>query len=296
MKTLRNIWKIAAIALLLAFSGQVFAQDDEGPDRRPVRDVFNSTLLIDQHTNTGPYKGGLELIIHHRFGTMQNGLKDLVGIYAPSNIRMGFNYGITERLSVGIGTEKNNKIQDVYGKYLILQQKRTGMPVSLSYLFQFGVDARNEEVFGNGYEFTNRLSYFNQLILSRKFGNKVSIQVAPSFMHFNAVDSTQWNDYIGISLGARVKLFNEFSVIAGYDQAFAIMPNLRPASREARKEVLIEPKPNLGLGIEIGTPTHCFQVFAAHYDKIIPQKSMVYNQNTLGEGEVLIGFNLTVRF
>lgn len=295
MKAFNHIAKTAVFILLLSVTLQTMAQD-EGPDRRPVRDVFNSTLLIDQHTTTNPYKGSLELIIHHRFGTMQNGLKDLVGIYAPSNIRMGFNYGINERLSVGIGTEKNNKLQDVYAKYLILQQKRTGMPISLSFVSQFSIDARNAEVFGQNYEFTNRLSYFNQVIVSRKFGQKVAVQFAPSYIHFNAVDKEQWNDYVGLSLGARVNLFNEFSVIAGYDQAFAVMPNLRPESREARRELLVAPKPNIGIGIEIGTPTHNFQVFAANYDKILGQKNMVYNQNSWLDGEVLLGFNLTVRF
>jgi len=299
MKSILNTLKIAAVILLFAFSAQAFAQDEAtGPDRRPVKEVFNSSLLIDQQTNIGPYKGGLELIIHHRFGTMDKGFSDLIGIYASSNIRLGFNYGITERLSIGIGTERYNKFQDIYAKYLIFQQKRTGMPISLSFLTQVGLDARNKEIFGKDSAFIGRFSYFNQLILSRKFSSKLSLQVAPSFSHFNAVDSTQWNDYLGISVGGRFKVYNEMSIIATYDQGFAIMPNLSASSRAARKEDLIAPKPSFGLGLEIGSPTHCFMVFASNSYNIIPQKNFAYNKYSILDGAkgIRIGFNLTVRF
>jgi hypothetical protein len=192
-----NILSFASLFLMLALGFQAFAQEEQtDTDRRPVKEVFNSSLLIDQQTNMSPYKGGLELIIHHRFGTMANGFTDLAGIYAASNIRLGFNYGITEKLSVGIGTERYNKISDLYAKYIILQQKRTGMPVSLGFLTQIGVDGRDKAVFEKSYEFTNRLSYFNELIVSRKFNSKLSLQAAVSYSHFNAVgsDSTKWND------------------------------------------------------------------------------------------------------
>jgi len=299
MKTIHNSWKFLAVLLLLAFTVQVSAQDD-GPDRRPVKETFNSTLLIDQQTNMLPRKGGLEFIIHHRLGTMENGIKDLAGIYGASNIRLGFNYGITERLMVGIGTERINKFTDVFAKYLILQQKRTGMPVSLSYMLQMAVDGGNTADFGTQYEFTNRFSYFNQLIVSRKFSNNLSFQVAPSFSHFNAVDSTHWNDYLGISAGGRFKVYGEMSVIATYDQAFVFTAMIPSSQKETRMEKLVAPKPSFGLGLEIASPTHCFMVFASNAYDIVPQLNMAYNRFSLfNEGlakQLHFGFNLTVRF
>jgi hypothetical protein len=290
MKSIYNCWKFAAVILLFAFSAQSFAQDDTtGPDRRPVLNTFNSSLLIDQQTNMGPYKGGLELIIHHRFGTMDKGFSDLAGIYASSNIRLGFNYGITERLSVGIGTERYNAFQDVYAKYLILQQKRTGMPISLSYLTQVGLDARNEENFGKNYTFIDRFSFFNQVIIARKFGSKLSLQFAPSFSHFNAVDTLKRNDYIGISAGGRFKVYNEMSIIATYDQGFSFLGD---------RVGMVAPKPSFGIGLEIGSPTHCFMIFASNSYDIVPQKNFAYNKYSISDGGkgIRIGFNLTVRF
>lgn len=275
------------LAGLLLTPVNLFAQEDEG-DKRPVREPWSGSLLADQQSIMSPYKGGLELIIHHRFGTMQNGLKDLYGIYAPSNIRLGLNYGITEKLMVGIGTEKNNKLTDVQLKYNIFHQTRdNSMPIALSYYVNMAVDARNEEVFGTEYAFTNRFSYFHQLIIARKFTDRLSVQVAPSFAHFNAVDSVWHNDYIGINAGARFKAFGEFSIIAEYDQAFTYKTTTVDQK---------SPKPNIVFGFEIGTPTHTFQLFAANYDKITPQKNLANNLNQFGEGEILIGMNVIVRF
>lgn len=285
MKKINILFSIfLAVCLVLPLS--LRAQADE-PDNRPVNEPFSGTLLGDNQTIMSPYKGGLELQIHHRFGTMQNGLKDLYGIYAPSNIRLGLNYGITEKLMVGFGMEKNNKLQELQLKYAILQQTRSGsMPIALSYFVNMAVDARNEEAFGVNYSFTNRLSYFHQLIIARKFNDRLSIQVAPSYAHFNAVDSIWHNDYIGISAGARFIAFGNFAIIAEYDQAF---------SYKTTKSYQNTPKPNVVLGFEIGTPTHTFQLFAANYDKITPQKNLM-NMNDFMEGEILVGMNVIVRF
>ena len=278
---------VAACAALMLLPANLLAQEEE-KDMRPVRETFNGTLLGDQQTGTSPRDKGLELIIHHRFGTMENGLTDLYGIYAPSNIRLGLSFGVTEKLMVGFGTEKNNKLQEFYAMYNILQQTRGGsIPVGISYYVNMAIDARNEEVFGENYAFTNRLSYFHQIIIDRKFGDRLSVQLAPSFAHFNAVDSVWHNDYIGVSAGARYKVFGDFSIIANYEQAFTY---------KAVELYQNDTKPNLALGFEVGTPTHCFQLFAANYDKITPQKNLANNLNDFTKGEILIGMNVIVRF
>jgi len=288
----KNILAMVAFMMLAGTFVSVQAQDK--PEARPVYDIFNGSLLIDQQTIASPWKGGLEFHIHHRFGTMQNGTKDLFGVYAPSNIRLGLNYGITDKLMIGFGSEKNNKLQEFVLKYSIFQQKTSGMPISLSYFTTMAVDMRNthgdtdaQDVFGVNYKFTNRLSYFHQLIIARKFGERVSVQLAPSFTHFNAVDSIWRNDYLGISANARVKLFGDFSVIAEYSQANSI---------KSRLNYMSKPEPNVALGFEIGTPTHCFHLFVATYDEITPQKNLANNTNKIGEGEVLVGMNVIVRF
>lgn len=286
MKKLKFLFAIA-LTIILVMPANLFAQKEE-KDMRPVRETFSGSMLMDQQTVIGAREKGLEFVIIHRFGTMQNGLKDLYGIYAPSNIRLNLNYGITKKLMVGWGTEKNNKLQEFYAKYAILQQTRGGsIPVSVSYFVNMAIDARNAEVFGENYAFTNRFSYFHQIIIARKFSDRLSVQISPQYSHFNAVDSVWQNDHFGVGVAGRFKLFGEFSIVAEFDHAFPL---------STVRYYQESPKPNMGLGIEIGSGTHCFQIFVANFDKITPQKNLAYNLNDFAEGEFLVGMNVIVKF
>ncbi len=162
------------------------------------------------------------------------------------------------------------------------------MPVALTYYGNVVLDARDKEVFGEGYKFTHRLSYFNQLIVGRKFTDKISVQAAGGFAHFNSVDSVNFNDYFGFSVGGRYKFYNEISFIAEYDHSLPVTSLIKCCQNE--------PKPSLAFGFEFGTGTHAFQVFAAQYKNIINQKNIGYNFNYLPDGDWLLGFNITVRF
>ena len=214
--------KIFILLTLSLFISPLFAQEDTltQASSKPVRFTFGTTTLIDNQTIATPYKGGLEMEIHHRFSLIEN-YHNLYGIQGSANTRIGLNYGITDRLMIGAGTTKDYKLQDIQWKYLILQQTEdNSMPVSLSYYGNIVADLRKEEEFGPAasYKEMHRLSYFTQLILARKMNEKISIQVAPSMAYFNSVpqniDTTAGykNLNFGISAGARANLFGSHSL------------------------------------------------------------------------------------
>jgi hypothetical protein len=304
----KNIFRFLFLGLgLMLFNLNIYAQEkdstvleqpqeDEG--KLPVRNPWTTGTLIDNQTTECPNKGAIEFMIHHRFGKMIE-LSDLYGIYAASNIRLGITYGITENIAVGFGTEKNNKMQEFTGKYKILSQTRNGkIPVSVTYFGNIVIDARDKEFFGTAYEFQNRLSFFNQIIVSRKLTDAISVQVAGSYSHFNAVTELvkndrgqsigKWkNDYIGVMAGGRYKFYNNMSAIVEYCQPFALDKAWQGQS---------EPKPSFGVGLEIGTSTHAFQIFASNYQSIIAQENYSHNLNDYSFEGWLMGFNITVRF
>jgi hypothetical protein len=283
------------ILLTLSLSiTSLFAQEDtlKLATSKPVRFTFGTTTLVDINTTETPYKGGLQLEIHHRFSLIEN-YHNLFGIYGSANTRIGLNYGITDRLMIGAGTTKDNKLQDIQWKYAILQQTEDNkIPVSLSYYGNMVIDLRKEEVFGPAESFRqiHRLSYFTQLILARKINNVFSVEIAPSLAYFNSVqensDSTAAykNLNIGISAGARANVFGSHSVILEYDKLLT------------KQNIAVQPKPNLSLGWEISTATHTFQIFVANYNQIINQRNLVFNTNDWRKSEWLIGFNIHVRF
>jgi hypothetical protein len=277
---------------LLVFCPSLFAQEDEetGKDLRPVKNTFESVWLIDNQTASVPVKGTFEFDILHRFGVVKNGYEDFWGLYAPANIRLGFGYVPIEKLMVGFGLTKTNLTWDINAKYTILQQACSGgSPVTVTYFVNAAIDTRDQEK-GNFLNGTDRLSYFHQLMVARKVTDNFSIQVAGSVSHFNAVEAyinsnkeiegKMNNDHIAVSVLGRYKVGPWVNLIANYDQPIT-------------KHKANNPHPNISFGIEMTSSSHQFQVFAGNFYNITPQRNNVFNNNNFGDGEILIGFNIT---
>lgn len=272
--------------LLVAFIS--FSQDKEA--KSFVSPAFETSILFDNSTTSSPFKGSYEFEIHHRFGKINNGITDLFGVYAPSNIRMGLNYGVTDRLMVGFGTIKDKKLQEFQGKYAILRQTDGGeMPVSVSLYGNAVIDAGPKENFygddENDYKFSHRMSYFSQLIIARSFGYKYSVQVAPTYMFFKAVEKGRENANFGIHVGGKANVYGSASIIAEYNTILTKQPDSN-----------FDPKPSLAYGIELNSGTHIFQIFATNYKAITGQHNFLFNTNDFTISEYMIGFNITVRF
>jgi hypothetical protein len=293
MELMKKIYTLTlTFFLFIAGMGLSIAQDNPD-DKKPVRGFFESTGLVDYSTIKGLPSGGLELVIQHRFGKVNNGVTDFWGIYAPSNIRMALNYGITNNLMVGIASEKNNKLQTLEWKYNLLKQNRDGsIPVDVAYYGNIGVDTRDEEVFGVNYSFTSRLSYFNQIIVARKFTDALSLLTGISYSHFNSTDSLVRHDAVAWHLGGRYKIWGSNSFI--FETSMPFDWNINNYSRwDEFAEIA---KPGFSFGIEFGTSTHAFQIFLSNYEQLVHQKNILYNKNDFGEGDLLLGFNVNVRF
>jgi len=274
-------------------SAPLIAQDEETlgvaneEKQRPVKNTFEGMWIIDNQTVMTPIKGTFEFAIQHRFGTVKNGYDDFYGLYAPSNIRLGFNYAPIEKLFVGIGFTKENITWDLNAKYAILRQTPGGFPLSLTYFGNVAIDTRKKDNFVNS---TDRYSYFNQLIIAYKVSDNLSLQIAPSLSHFNAVpgyidnendiEGTLNNDHFAISAAGRYKVSSSLAIIANYDQPLTT-------------HYINNPNPNISFGLEIGTSSHTFQIFAGNYHSIIPQRNNLFNSNNYEDGEFLIGFNIT---
>lgn len=268
---------------ILMMTANVFAQDektegDKGKDNKPVRSPFESVFLIDGQTIIVPTKGTFEFDIQHRFGTVKNGISDLFGIYAPSNIRIGFTYTPIENLSIGFGTTKNDKLQDFNIKYAILKQTRSwSVPVGITYYGNAVVDTGEDDHYDNKLQ---RWSYYHELMIASKITSDLTLQVSPSYAHYNGADSLYSNDVFSVALRGRYKLTPVLSLISGIDYQLT--------GHEA-----IELSPNVSFGLEIATSGHAFQIFAGNFQSIVPQKNIAFNQNDFGKGDILIGFNIT---
>ena len=283
--------KLFTILCFLTIAAILFAQEEttEKKKEKPVSAPFESELLIDNQTGVVPDKNTLGFIIQHRFGMLGNGFSDLFGIYAPgANIRLSLDYSILNKLQVGYGLTKKNMYSDFYAKYALLQQTRSGsMPVAVTLYGVTAIDGRNEEVFCLNYKFTNRLSYFGQVIVGRRFSNWLSLQVTASYTHFNKVPKERDHDKFGVGFNGRVKVSPLSSIIFQYDIPLNIL------AFSEHTEFINPPKPNLGFGYEISTGMHAFQLYVTTATGILPQDIYLFNQNDFTKGDLMFGFTIT---
>jgi hypothetical protein len=318
MNTINNLRNGRALVFLtvlclLAFTTVVQAQDSAAtatekptrPKAKPVKNTFQSVWIIDNQTVMVPIKGTFEMDISHRFGTVNNGYSDFWGFFAPSNIRLGASYSPINKLNLGFGITKSNMLWDVSAKYSIITQTKGKYPVSVTWYGDVAYDTRKDPD-GSLFKYeTQRLLYFNQIIIARKITDRLSIQVAPSVSHQNAVngyytknDSTgkaifrnMKYDHFAISVAARYKLTNVTSVIINYDQ---------PLTKHATNN----PDPNLAVGFEFNSSGHSFQLFVGNYALLNPARNNLYNTNSpfgytktdgtkVKGGQFCIGFNIT---
>lgn len=271
----------AFILAILSFSFSIAQEEEEiETEAKPIRPPFESSWLIENHTTVVPTKGTFEFMIQHRFGELEHGFEDLFGLWLPSNIRLGFAYSPLDFIQVGFGTTKNRKIQDFYVKYAFLKQTRSGsIPVSVTYYGNMAVTTLEKNNFFNDTRIVNesdRFSYFHQVLISRKFTPSFSVQVAPSWTHFNVIEDNMENDHIAIAAMGRLKFSPQGAVIINYDQ---------PLTAHDQNN----PNPSVAFGIEIATSSHAFQIFASQYTGIIPQQNNVFNRSK----QYVIGFNIT---
>ena len=97
--------------------------------------TFKTTRLINGHTVENVGKRVLDVKISHRFGKVNGGGYELFGL-DNATMRMGFDYGITNYLMVGIGRSTYQKTYDAFFKVKILRQSKgkRNMPITLSYV------------------------------------------------------------------------------------------------------------------------------------------------------------------
>ncbi len=298
-----NMKKYIILLVIFAYAMQLFAQEEtEKVKDTPVSNPFESGILIDAQTTVIPDAKTLEFLIQHKFGTMDNGRSDLWGLYAPgANVRLALNYTPVKNFQVGIGQTKKNMYTDLNAKWTIFHQtEKNKVPVSVALYGVVAVDGRNVDQFGTGkvvdtqgealptyIDLNDRLSYFSQIIIGRKFCDWFSLQAGASFTHYNMVTMDSNHDVVGIHVNGRVKFSPQGSFIFNYDHPLEIESITEQSPWDTKA------KPNLAFGVEIFTFTHAFQIYVGTADGIIPQDAMMNNQNDWKNKGLALGFTIT---
>lgn len=244
-----------------------------------VMATFKGTRIINGQSIETRGKGNMDVIISHRFGRINSGAYNLFGL-DDSNVRLGLEYSISDRVTLGFGRNSLNKVYDSYLKARILQQKTQGMPISATWVSDFSVyTLKRPELPMN---FSRRLRYVHQLLLARKFGNGVSLQLMPSFVHRNLVPTQEEPNNLGaMGIGGRVALSKRVHLTGEYYYRFGKdLPGYN----------------SLGFGVDIETGGHVFQLHFTNSNEMTPSGFIPSTQGNFFDGDIHFGFNVVRSF
>ena len=253
---------------------------DTEPTAHAVTATFKDTRVINMQSNETPGAGVLHFVIAHRFGRINEGAYSLWGLDNAS-MRMGFDYGLTDRWTLGVGRSTFQKTYEasIKGK-LFLQKSDNSVPVSVTY---YGV------IMANGLRwqepdrenlFSSRLSYVNQLIVTRKINDRTSLAVVPSLIHRNLVDITsKSHDQWTLGLGGRHKLTHRVSINSEYH---FLVNGLDEATTNS-----------LSLGVDIETGGHVFQLHITNSQGMFERAFLTETTGRWLDGDLFFGFNLS---
>ena len=284
-----NLIYLFFFILILPLSGQDDLLDileDASVKPAIVESSFKGTRVVNAQSLELPRPKILQFMIQHRFGSIENGFYDLFGMdYAT--IRFDFHYGLTERLSFGVGRSSLDKIYDVFVKSKLLRQS-TGprsFPFSVLLYSDIGIDTKRKSENDPAVkdEYLNRLLYVNQLIIGRKFNRNLSLEILPTLIHRNLVPTNKDDhDLASVGIAGRYKLSNRISVNADY-----FIP-LGDRSENYQNSVAI--------GVDYETGGHVFQVMIANSQGPYEYTFIENANGDFSSGTLYIGFNISRAF
>ena len=274
--------------LLVCFSISSFSQEDllqltgkDSATKEYIASAFKSSRVINGHSMEFIGKGVLDFRILHRFGTVNQGIKEFFGL-DQATMRMGFDYGLGKNLTMGIGRTTNLKELDGFVKFRPIHQANgpRGSPISLILVGGMSIITLKNNDPAKDVTFNSRLAYYYQAIIGRKFNQQFTLQLSPTIVHRNEVLANDDNDTYAMGIGGRIKLSKRIAFVADYFYVLNGLP----------KEQNHNP---LSLGVDIETGGHVFQL---HFSNACGMNERAFITETLsdwGKGDIKFGFNLS---
>lgn len=244
--------------------------------------TFKSVRLINGYSCETAGKHDLVFSISHRFGEVTTGAYDLFGL-DESNIRFGFEYGVNDRLSLGIGRSNFNKVYDGFVKYKFARQStgEKSFPFTITWLSGMAVQTQKWLRPDLDYPFTARLYYVHELFIAHKFNYGFSAQLTPVVVHRNMVATPDDENLVGgIGFGGLYSVNNWLSVTGEY---YFVLPG-ETANKNHNAF-------SIGVDMETGGG-HVFQVHVSNSRGMTEKSFIPETTSSWFDGDVRIGFNI----
>jgi Membrane bound beta barrel domain (DUF5777) len=282
--------KKIGIVYILCLAGIVLKAQDRDllrsldslpPVKEYASSAFKSSRVINGQSIELIGKNTLDVRILHRFGRVNQGIGQFFGLDQAS-MRMGLDYGLTNNLTIGIGRSTLQKELDGFVKFRPLRQSTGPGSSPVSVVLVAGMTANTIQTSLNK-KTGDRLAYYYQAIVGRKFNSKFSFQASPTLVHRNNVAPNDENDIYALGLGGRYKFSKRMAFVIDYFYVTNGLP----------KKENYNP---LSVGIDIETGGHVFQLHFSNASGMNERAFIAETTNDWGKGDIQFGFNLSRLF
>ncbi|MFP5470643.1 MAG: DUF5777 family beta-barrel protein [Bacteroidia bacterium] len=264
------------------FSQDLISDIEEEPQVERVSSSFKNSRVINAQSLETVHKGVLDFRISHRFGRINGGAYELFGL-DQAGMRMSFEYGIMPRLAISVGRTGYEKTYDGSIKYRLLWQTQSSNKMPLSVLWYSSMSYSTFRFDNTLFEYTPdmRINYLHQMIIGRKFSDAFTLEILPTIVHRNFVQTrAEKNTVYGGAIAGRIRLSRRVSLNAEY---FYILPNQLDARYTN----------SLSVGFDIETGGHVFQL---HFTNSMSMLDKAFITETTGDwlnGDIHFGFNIS---
>ena len=266
-------------------SGSLLNLLDEEKEVEYVKYSFKTNRIINLHSLESTAAGVMDFKISHRFNPINNGAYDLFGLDGAQQ-RCGFDFGLTNDLTVGINRNSYRKAYDGFIKYRFLRQStgKVNMPITLALMTSAAIETQNFDDPSRTNYFSSRMFYTSQIIVGRKFSEAFTLELAPTYVHRNLVPTkTEKNDIYALGVGTRLRLTKRVALTGEYMYVF---PNQLSSNY----------KNMLSLGVDIETGGHVFQLHFTNAPSMSEYSFVTQNDTDFfakGGAGMRMGFNVS---
>jgi predicted small secreted protein len=282
--------KFLLLVIILGICQPLIAQDnlmdmlneDDEKEVYYVPSAFKGTHVINGHSTKTKNKRELDFLIYHRFGPINSGIQEFFGL-DQANMRLGFEYGLTDQFNIGIGRSTYNKTYDGYVKWKFVRQKTGAENFPVSMVFLSSIDIPTIRIQEELTTF-QRMGFTNELLISRKFGPHLTFQLIPGMVRLNTVPETRDDNNIFYLGGAfRYKLNKSLALTGEYYYRFNPLRSVQTYDA-------------IALGVDIQTGGHVFQLHITNSRSTFERGFITDTIDDFWDGDIRFGFNISRTF
>ncbi len=252
--------------------------------------TFTGTRVINGHSVEMLSKGTMEFRIEHKFGDIagtNGGVQTMFGFDNLSDMRIALEYGVSEKFMVGFGRCKGTgspyrSLLDGFAKYNVLKQKKGVSPITMTVVgtggFTYMTASSDQSLVSHFPKTSHRFSYVTQINMARRFNDRLSLSVMPTFVHRNYVAANDYNELFALGGGIRFRISSRFALLGEFYHAF---------SSETMRQGYTN---SIAIALEWFTFGHNFTINITNSTGIGELQFIPYTTQKLSLGQFRLGF------